>query len=366
MKENKLLGLNIDEIRLEDEFRDMDFLTNYLFDCSCIIFLVDISDNYSFLLAKKYISYITNIYEKNLKYCKILLVLNKIDLKEENKKIDIQEINNFIDDLSGKNNNNKDNIDNNNNFIEKIEISAKNNINLENLWNKVYISVNEKSNPHISINKMQERLSNYNEKKISELIKSDGIINIVLMGDSGVGKSNLFYRYFNLRIEENFVSTIGIERQTKIIKYKNLIYNINISDTAGQERFRSLPLRYFKNAEGILLLFDVNSEKSFKNIEQWVDDMKNNDKNLKQKVYIIGNKIDIKERKVSYKEGEEMAKNLGFKYFEMSCKINMNVFEVLSRLIEECIKDLNPDNINNNNGKKLSQKYIAGNKNSCC
>ena len=150
-------------------------------------------------------------------------------------------------------------------------------------------------------------------------MKSDGIINIVLMGDSGVGKSNLFYRYFNLKMEENFVSTIGIDRQSKFIKYKNLIYNVNISDTAGQERFRSLPLRYFKNAEGILLLFDINSVESFKNVEKWVDDMKNFDKTLKQKVYIIGNKIDIKNRKVSYKEGKEMAQNLGFKYFEMSC-----------------------------------------------
>ena len=339
----------------------MEFLNNYLFDCSCIIFLVDITNINSYTLAKKYISYIANIHEAILKFCKILLVFNKIDLNEDNK-IDKNDVRNFIDDLTGKNNNNIDNEILN--YIEKIEISAKNNINLENLWNKVYISVNEKSNPRIPINKMQERLSSCKEK-ISELISAETIINIVLMGDSGVGKSNLFYRYFNLKIEENFVSTIGIERQTKVIKYKNSIYNINVSDTAGQERFRSLPLRYFKNADGILLLFDVGSEKSFKNVEQWVDDMKNNDKNLKQKVYIIGNKIDIKDRVVSYKEGEEMAKHLGFKYFEMSCKINMNVFEVLSRLIEECIKQLDP-NEKKVAGKRLSQKHVGGKQESCC
>ena len=354
------MGLNINEIEIEDEFFNMDF-KNYLFDCSCIIFLVDITNHISYTLAKKYINYIVNIHEKELKYCRILLVLNKIDLKDE-KIIDDNDIINFVNDLTGKNKINTNN--NNNDFIEKIEISAKNRINLDNLWEKVYISINEKSDPNISINKLQESLEIYKEK-ISELAKSDGIINIVLMGDSGVGKSHLFCRYFNHKIEETVVSTIGIERQTKIIKYNNLIYNVNICDTAGQERFRSLPLRYFKNAEGILLLFDVSSILSFKNVEKWVDDMKNNDKNLKQKVYVIGNKIDIKNRQISYEEGEEMAKNLGFKYFEISCKINMNINEVISRLIEECINELNHGEIKNT-GRKLSQKYAPGKKHSCC
>ena len=285
--------------------------------------------------------------------------MNKIDLKEENK-IDFNDSINFIDDLTGKKISNSET--KNNVLIEKFEISALNKINLENLWNKVYICVNENLDPNLPI--IKERLERTQEK-MSELMKSDGIINIVLMGDSGVGKSNLFYRYFNLKMEENFVSTIGIDRQSKFIKYKNLIYNVNISDTAGQERFRSLPLRYFKNAEGILLLFDINSVESFKNVEKWVDDMKNFDKTLKQKVYIIGNKIDIKNRKVSYKEGKEMAQNLGFKYFEMSCKINMNVFEIINRLIEECIKEQNPDCISHT-GRKLSQKHVGGKKESCC
>ena len=169
------MSLNINEIELKDEFIDMDYLTNYLFDCSCIIFLVDITNNISYTLAKKYINYIVGVHEQNLKYCKILLVLNKIDLKEENK-IDFNDSINFIDDLTGKNISNSEN--KSNNLIEKFEISALNKINLENLWNKVYTCVNENLNPNLPV--IQERLERTQEK-MSELMKSDGIINIVLV-----------------------------------------------------------------------------------------------------------------------------------------------------------------------------------------
>jgi small GTP-binding protein len=363
----EILCLNINEILLKDEFvNEVDNLKNYLFDCQCIIFLVDITNNDSYLLVKKIINYITNFYPNVFEICRLLLVLNKIDLEKERKVLS-EEVERFIQDLNGNNYRNKEET-NKKEIIEKIEISAKNKTYLSNLWEKVYQCLNRKENKKIAINSIKERIDNLNtlnyQEKVSELAKLDGIINIVLMGDSGVGKSNFLSMYFHNKFVQTFISTIGIDKKTKIIKYRDSIYSVNISDTAGQERFRSLPLRYFKNAEGILLLYDVGSIDSFKNVERWVEDMKSNEKFLSQKIYVIGNKIDIKDRKVSYEEGEEMAKKLGFEYYEMSCKINMNVFEIISRLIKDCIKKYNPNNTTLNT--TLNSKKLDAKKNSCC
>ena len=309
-----------------------------------------------------------NYFKSALEICKFLLVLNKIDLEKE-RKVSNEDITSFINDINGNsiNSNEKNEKIEQNNIIEKIEISVENKNNLENLWEKVYQIINRKENIRIPINSIKERINYLNWKdKVSDFYQADGIINIVLMGDSGVGKSNVFSRYFNNKFVRTFISTIGVDKQTKIIKYKKFIYNVNISDTAGQEKFRSLPLRYFKNADGILLLFDVGRINSFKNVERWVDDMKQNEGFLSQKIYVIGNKIDIKNRAVTYEEGEEMAKKLGFDYYEMSCKININVFEVISRLIKDCIKKINP---NDNSTLNISIKHKhnnGGRRHSCC
>ena len=309
-----------------------------------------------------------NYFKSALEICKFLLVLNKIDLEKE-RKVSNEDITSFINNINGTsiNLNEKNEKIEQNNIIEKIEISLENKNNLENLWEKVYQIINRKENIRIPINSIKERINYSNWKdKVSELLQADGIINIVLMGDSGVGKSNVLSRYFNNKFVRTFISTIGVDKKTKIIKYKKFIYNVNISDTAGQEKFRCLPLRYFKNADGILLLFDVGRIDSFKNVERWVDDMKQNEGFLSQKIYVIGNKIDIKNRAVTYEEGEEMAKKLGFDYYEMSCKININVFEVISRLIKDCIKKINP---NDNSTLNISIKHKhnnGGRRHSCC
>ena len=309
-----------------------------------------------------------NYFKSALEICKFLLVLNKIDLEKE-RKVSNEDITSFINNINGTsiNLNEKNEKIEQNNIIEKIEISVENKNNLENLWEKVYQIINRKENIRIPINSIKERINYSNWKdKVSELFQADGIINIVLMGDSGVGKSNVLSRYFNNKFVRTFISTIGVDKKTKIIKYKKFIYNVNISDTAGQEKFRCLPLRYFKNADGILLLFDVGRIDSFKNVERWVDDMKQNEGFLSQKIYVIGNKIDIKDRAVTYEEGEEMAKKLGFDYYEMSCKININVFEVISRLIKDCIKKINP---NDNSTLNISIKHKhnnGGRRHSCC
>ena len=107
--------------------------------------------------------------------------------------------------------------------------------------------------------------------------------------------------------------------------------------------------KYYQNANGVLLLFDVNSEKTFKSISNWMQDLKDNsNKTIDGKeesdvlLYLIGNKIDKDERIISREEAEEMAKSYGMTYFEISCKLNMNIQEVMNRMIFEFHKKNTP------------------------
>ena len=151
----------------------------------------------------------------------------------------------------------------------------------------------------------------------------------------------------------------------KHVKVGNENYKLTVWDTAGQERFRCLPKKYYQNADGVLLLFDVTSEETFTSVSNWMKDVKDNsnktitndannqsdislylignkiitnDANNQSDIslYLIGNKIDKPDRVISREKAEEMAKSLGMKYFEVSCKINMNIPEVMARMIMEC------------------------------
>ena len=215
---------------------------------------------------------------------------------------------------------------------------------MKQLWEKVNECVN-KNLEKIPINLISEKIETITDPE--KIIKTEGSITIILIGDSGVGKTNVFSRYFQNKFEQNFISTIGMDRQTKYIKYKNKIYKVNISDTAGQERFRSLPIRYYQNADGALLLYDIDVKDSFDNISVWMNDLKKNNRNAaKQTIYLIGNKIDLQNRQITQEEGKELAQKYGLQYYEMSCKININIYEIISRLIVDCFNNLTKGEIN--------------------
>ena len=252
-------------------------------------------------------------------------MINKVDL-EEKRKISSDELKEYINEFS--------------NEFEKIEISIRTKKNLEFLWEKVNECVNKNKNSEIlPINLFSEKYEYVSDRK--ESLNAESSVNIILIGDSGVGKTNLFSRYFNNIFEKNFISSVGMDRQTKFVKYKDILFKLIIYDTAGQERFRSIPVRYYQNADGALLLFDVTKKKSFENINVWLENIKKNSRvNIKQTVYLIGNKIDLFDRKITKKEAKEYANNIGLKYYEMSCKINMNIYEIISRLFFDCINNI--------------------------
>mgnify|MGYP003571400399 CR=1 FL=1 len=276
----------------------------------------------------------------NQHYLHKLLVINKIDLEEE-RKISKLEIDDYVNEYSSE--------------LESLEISLKKKENLAQLWDKVNTCVN-KNLEKLPINLFVEKMSLSDDAKT--LIKAEGTINIILVGDSGTGKSNLFSRYFLNEFKVDFISTIGMDKQMKLVKYKNHLYRVSISDTAGQERFRALPLKYYQNADGTLLLFDITNQESFDNINSWMQDLQKSSKGKSHKIYLIGNKIDLPDRKINQDQGQTLAESLGLKYYEMSCKGNINVNEVVSRLVVECINGLITET---ENGFQLNKKKAKKN-----
>ena len=253
---------------------------------------------------------------------KNIIVQNKIDLEKSGKNNEFEkEITELI--------NNKKN-------IETIKISTKDRSGIEELIIKINKAVNESKN-ELPMNIISESVDN--KKK---LVNSQGYLSFILIGDTEVGKTCFFNRYFRDTFSFDFLSTIGIEKESKLVKINNEVYKITLWDTAGQERFKSLPRKYYQNADGVFLLFDVNKEDTFNNVSNWINDMKENSNlvigqegNPQIPLFLLGNKIDSLERVISREQGKKLATSLGMKYFEISCKINMNIPEVMSQMIME-------------------------------
>ena len=98
----------------------------------------------------------------------------------------------------------------------------------------------------------------------------EGTISCILIGDSETGKSSFLIRYFKNEFSYTFLTTIGTDKEVKMIKINDKLYKFVLWDTAGQERFRSIPGKYFQNAHGIFLLFDVNNRDTFNDVEKCV------------------------------------------------------------------------------------------------
>ena len=321
LEQNKTLNLNIYEIRIDDEFvKNNALIESFLFECQCVLLLIDITNSNSFILIKELIN---NINLNKFPYTKIILVQNKLDL-ESTRQVSSFELKEYFD---------------NNKSIDGHEISIKNGDNIQGLINKINIAVNESKN-ELPSNIVSEAV----EKK-ANLMNGQGALSFILIGDSTVGKTCFLNRYFKNQFTETFLSTIGIDKEMKYVKVGNDSYKLTVWDTAGQERFRCLPKKYYQNADGVLLLFDVTNEETFTSVSNWMKDVKDNsnktisnDANKESEIslYLIGNKIDKPDRVISREKAEEMARSLGMKYFEVSCKINMNIPEVMARMIMEC------------------------------
>lgn len=171
-------------------------------------------------------------------------------------------------------------------------------------------------------------------------------IKLLMLGDSGVGKSSLVLQYACEEFTTNFVTTIGIDYKIKLLDLGKTKTKLQIWDTAGQERFRTITTSYFKGAHGIMLVYDLTDRESFDNIIVWARDIREH-ADPQVAIILVGNKKDVSSaRNISYEEGLHLARKMNVHFYEVSAKTGENVgkaFESIAQTTKESM--LHPENI---------------------
>ena len=192
---------------------------------------------------------------------------------------------------------------------------------------------------------------------------TDLVYKILLLGDSEVGKSCFLMRYADNVFVENYITTIGLDYKLKYIQLDSgQVIKVQLWDTAGQDRYRTIAKNYYKGSHGILLLYDVTKSSSFENIREWIKDIRE-EVYEKAIIFLIGNKIDKKDQiKIKTEEGEKLAEEFNIPFFEASAKSGENVDEIFKALYKK-ISEVYVD-IQQEGGRKLSIKNKKNKK--CC
>ena len=192
--------------------------------------------------------------------------------------------------------------------------------------------------------------------------KKEFLYKILLLGDSSVGKTCFLMRYTDNTFQEIHMSTIGLDYKLKNVQLDDgKMVKIQIWDTAGQDRFRSITKNYYKGAHGIILIYDVTSRKTFDNVKNWVAQIKE-EVTDKVSIILVGNKIDVVDgRKVQTEEGQKMAKECGLSFFETSAKSGQNIDSTFNELVKKTVEAYSKVD---EKGTKLSSKKSK--KKGCC
>jgi len=163
----------------------------------------------------------------------------------------------------------------------------------------------------------------------------DYLFKLLLIGDSGVGKTCVLFRFSEDAFNATFISTIGIDFKIRTIELDGKKIKLQIWDTAGQERFRTITTAYYRGAMGIMLVYDITNEKSFDNIKNWIRNIEEHASADVEKM-ILGNKCDMNDRRqVSKERGEQLAIEYGIKFMETSAKASINVEDAFFTLARD-------------------------------
>ena len=163
------------------------------------------------------------------------------------------------------------------------------------------------------------------------------VIKLIILGNQAVGKTSIRNVYLNTDFNEETLSTVGynkVESKFKLDDGKEI--KLAIWDTAGQERFHSVALSSLKNAQGIILVFDVANKKSFNDLDMWLSEIKNVTDQVS--IILFGNKCELTDREVTKKEAEKFAKDHKIPYIETSAKLNLNIEQGFSIVVNDAYK----------------------------
>ena len=198
-------------------------------------------------------------------------------------------------------------------------------------------------------------------------MNDDIIYKVLLLGDSTVGKTCFLIKYTDKTFQDVHMATIGLDYRLKNMTLKSgKNVKLQIWDTAGQDRFRAITKNYYKGANGIILIYDVTNPQTFDNVKGWISQIRE-EANQNVLIYIVGNKIDMREeRKIKTEDGEKLAGDYGFPFVETSAKEGININETFEDLVEKIDSVYSKFETNNPGGIKKNKLDKGKKKSGCC
>ena len=169
------------------------------------------------------------------------------------------------------------------------------------------------------------------------------MVKVVLVGDSGVGKTNIMSKYLKNQFREDSKATVGVEFGSKQFSVEGHQIKAQIWDTAGQERYKAITSAYYKGAKGAFIVYDITRKNTFETVNKWVSDI-TAAADKKITLILIGNKNDLEvQRQVTKEVGEEKAKELGLAFMETSACSGENLDKAFQMMINEIYKKYQED-----------------------
>jgi len=197
----------------------------------------------------------------------------------------------------------------------------------------------------------------------------DHLFKLLIIGDSGVGKSSLLLRFADNVFSGTYITTIGVDFKIRTIDVNGERVKLQIWDTAGQERFRTITSTYYRGTHGVLVVYDVSSGESFANVQRWLHEIDQNCDVVNR--ILVGNKDDDPDRKVVLtQDAQKFAEKMQIQLFETSAKENKNVEEMFLAITSQVLQTKKQQQ---QNAQKASENTISlgksskgGKKKKCC
>ena len=207
----------------------------------------------------------------------------------------------------------------------------------------------------------------------------DLIFKLVLIGDSGVGKTNILTRYTKNEFSLATQTTVGVEFGSKIIKKNDKLIKLQIWDTAGQERYKSITSAYYKGSKGAFVVYDISRKPTFENVDKWIGELKTN-ASEDVLIMLVGNKSDLEDkREVQIDEVKKKAEQYKIAFCETSALEGKNIEQAFDSLIDEIAKKVEKEKLSevkvikesipitlDTNEKKEKDNGKNNNKKNCC
>jgi len=170
----------------------------------------------------------------------------------------------------------------------------------------------------------------------------DYLFKLVLIGDASVGKTSLLLRFADDNFDDNYVSTVGVDFRFRTVTVDNKLVKLQIWDTAGQERFRTITSAYYRGAHGVILVYDVTEQETFKHVQNWLDEVHKCAGSTVTKL-LVGNKADLVEsRKIQETDAKSYADSVQASFIETSAKTAANVdkaFMTIAKTLVQTVGD---------------------------